>query len=381
MALDIRTIVVLLVVASVAMTLLMIVGGYGVQGAGFRQWAVGLAWISLGWILIATRGVLPDVIAVVLADTLLFVGPTFHIAALLEYAGRRAPRWLTTVPGAAFFAVVYTAQGDYALLTLVTGAAFCLVMGAAAFVAFGLGAEKGGRMRLVIASLYVVGALPVGVRALVVWNETEHVGIYSTNPVHAVAFVALFAVTVGGSFAFLLMGRERSEAQMRDIAMKDALTGLFNRRAFMDLAERELTRVRRAGAPFAVLMLDIDHFKKVNDTHGHQAGDSVLAEFAARAQRCIRAGDVLGRYGGEEFCVLLPGAALQTAVTVAERIRALVEAHPLGQPPSAVTVSIGVAGCDDAKQAELGPIIGRADKALYDAKRAGRNRVLQQHAA
>jgi diguanylate cyclase (GGDEF)-like protein len=186
----------------------------------------------------------------------------------------------------------------------------------------------------------------------------------------------MFAATVAPSFGFLIMHRERAEQALRTLAMHDALTGLFNRRAFTELCEREVARSRRAGASFAVLMLDLDHFKRVNDSQGHQAGDQVLADFARRAQRCMRAGDILGRYGGEEFCALLAGAARKDAMAAAERIRAQAEQPPLGALPWPVTVTIGVAVCESGGQAALDAVIARADQALYGAKRSGRNRVM-----
>jgi diguanylate cyclase (GGDEF)-like protein len=172
------------------------------------------------------------------------------------------------------------------------------------------------------------------------------------------------------------MLRERAEAEIRRLAMFDPLTSLYNRRAFMDLAEREMARARRNLAPLAVLMLDLDNFKRVNDDFGHQAGDRVLREFAAAASRCLRAEDVFGRYGGEEFCAVLPGAAPGQAIAVAERIRLAAAEQPLGGLPRPTTISIGVAYCEPGKSFALDSAISRADEALYQAKKFGRNRVL-----
>ncbi|WP_420143128.1 diguanylate cyclase [Sphingobium sp.] len=157
----------------------------------------------------------------------------------------------------------------------------------------------------------------------------------------------------------------------------DGLTGVANRRRFDEMLRRELARVRRQGGTMALIMVDIDHFKLLNDHHGHLVGDARLQEVAATLMTCARrGGDLVARYGGEEFAVLLPGADVGEAAVVAERMRAAVEAQGLVSPApgGVVTVSIGLAQADpDGEEAQS--LIDRADRALYEAKHGGRNRV------
>jgi two-component system, cell cycle response regulator len=171
-------------------------------------------------------------------------------------------------------------------------------------------------------------------------------------------------------------GAARELERLAALALRDPLTGLANRRAFEDALARELARASAAGVPLAVVALDIDHFKRVNDAHGHAAGDAVLAAVAARGAAALRAGDLLARVGGEEFAALLPGASLAQARDVAERIRARIAEAPIGAGGAAleITASLGCAALapDDADE---GPLLARADARLYEAKRAGRNRV------
>ena len=157
---------------------------------------------------------------------------------------------------------------------------------------------------------------------------------------------------------------------------RDPLTGLANRRAFEEELAREAARAVRAGAPLAVVALDVDRFKAVNDRHGHAAGDAVLRELAARASAAVRAGDLAARIGGEEFALLLPGAALPNALELAERVRAAIAAAPVdaGGTPLAVTVSLGCAAL--APDEAPGALLARADARLYEAKRSGRDRVM-----
>jgi two-component system, cell cycle response regulator len=170
---------------------------------------------------------------------------------------------------------------------------------------------------------------------------------------------------------------ERELASLAEVARRDALTGLANRRAFDEALLREVARARRSGAALAVVVLDVDHFKRVNDAHGHAAGDLVLAEVAARARAALRAGDLLARVGGEELAAVLPAADLAAAAEVAERIRSGLAAAPVvaGGAALAVTASLGCAALLPS-DADGAAVLARADARLYDAKRGGRNRVL-----
>ncbi len=161
---------------------------------------------------------------------------------------------------------------------------------------------------------------------------------------------------------------------MREQATRDPLTGVWNRREALDVLQREFHRARRLHAPLVVVMLDLDHFKRINDTRGHQAGDAVLTEVARRLLTVMRPYDSLGRYGGEEFMVIAPGCDAQSGLELAERLRESVAAAPVSLlcDSLAVTLSLGVASlADDADPESL---IHRADQALYSAKNAGRNR-------
>jgi len=159
--------------------------------------------------------------------------------------------------------------------------------------------------------------------------------------------------------------------------MTDALTGAYNRRTLFDLGEREAKRAEREGRPLALVILDLDHFKRINDTHGHPTGDAVLRQFAEIARAYLRKSDLLVRFGGEEFCVLLPGEDEAGAHAVADRIRAAVEsaAIPVGDTAIRVTSSAGVASILPSGERGLPWLIRAADDALYRAKNGGRNRV------
>jgi diguanylate cyclase (GGDEF)-like protein len=174
---------------------------------------------------------------------------------------------------------------------------------------------------------------------------------------------------------------QRANGQLEQLALHDPLTGLANRRKFVERFAYEMARADRIRTPPSLLMIDIDHFKAINDQHGHLAGDACLRALAALLAESVRAVDLVARFGGEEFVVLLPETSVAQSLIAAERMRSKVQAQPVGigdgAPPVAVTISVGAASAAGAAGAAptLDEILARADEAVYRAKRAGRNQV------
>ena len=189
-----------------------------------------------------------------------------------------------------------------------------------------------------------------------------------------VAALILFVATTGMAVLKLVRSLHTQLTRQADL---DFLTGIPNRRHFMELAERELKRFRRYGSPISLALVDLDLFKSINDTHGHQVGDRVLQDFAAVCRQTLRDSDIFGRIGGEEFAILLPSTGIGEAKEVVERVRKAVAAASLpngAAAPLKVTASFGMVdptGEDD----DLGSLLRRADAALYQAKEKGRNQV------
>jgi diguanylate cyclase (GGDEF)-like protein len=176
--------------------------------------------------------------------------------------------------------------------------------------------------------------------------------------------------------AVIAIQNARMFEEMRRLAITDGLTGIFNRRHFFSLAEHEFQRLRRYHHPLSALMIDVDHFKTLNDSYGHAAGDEVLRQIAQRCQNNVREVDLIARYGGEEFVVLLPNSDVAAARQAAERLMRCIadEPFPTAQGPLAVTISVGVATADETMP-DVSALLNRADNALYRAKRQGRNRI------
>lgn len=192
------------------------------------------------------------------------------------------------------------------------------------------------------------------------------------------------AALVDREVHFRLMNATQIDLQKKNRSLRrksliDPMLGVWNRGAIMRILTIESIRCDKIGAPISLIVADLDYFKKINDNYGHPAGDAVLVNVASKLRNCIRPQEALGRYGGEEFLVVLPGASHVTAMSVAERMRREVAAAPVvvNGVTFNLTISAGVASTDIFPSATTEELISRADVALYAAKDAGRNRVMQ----
>ncbi|MBI5367304.1 MAG: diguanylate cyclase [Planctomycetes bacterium] len=198
---------------------------------------------------------------------------------------------------------------------------------------------------------------------------------YVTKPINLPVLLARMQTHL--KMAALVQNLETQTQLLTKLAAVDHLTGVYNRRSMFEALEVEMSRSRRSGRALSFVMLDIDHFKRLNDEHGHPVGDQVLREFAARAREAVRPTDLVCRYGGEEFAVILPETEATQAEAAGERVRQAIGGWPFAvagrQIP--VTVSVGLASVAATYSGDLARVIARADKALYEAKQSGRNRV------
>jgi diguanylate cyclase (GGDEF)-like protein len=194
------------------------------------------------------------------------------------------------------------------------------------------------------------------------------VGLYLV----AMVMVLLFELTKNQGFDKL----EQALETINELAIRDELTGAHNRRHLMDLIDGEKERSDRNGRTFCLCLLDIDFFKRINDTYGHTAGDTVLREFAHTVQRLVRGTDTFGRYGGEEFMLMLPETRAEDALALAERVRAAVEQLRCVEGGSEITITVSIGVTEYRAGEAVGQTVGRADEALYLAKSTGRNRVV-----
>jgi len=231
------------------------------------------------------------------------------------------------------------------------------------------------------ASLALV-ALTQILRVYAVANLPAHAEPVRDDPslgwnLYVAILLAIFGAVAYLQLMYMHMNDELVEANARlqEMSETDPLTGLAIRRRFDPIAQSAFLSARRYRQPLSLLMFDIDHFKRVNDEHGHEAGDRVLASVAKTARGIMRGVDLIARIGGEEFLVLFPHTGLPEAKQVAERlVSALDKAHQAGDMPTRVTLSIGIVELED-RDDTVASLERRADTALYEAKREGRNRI------
>jgi len=340
---------------------------------GLRTWMFAVISQGLAYLLLATAAQLPLALGAALGNALGALSVALFFVAIRQFLGRPfSVPWLAAM-GLTVTAVATVAGADYAGATIFNGFVYGLVQllnGGALWRSPPTGLVRVQRM---VAAAYLLMGIVLPARALVLALAARDVGYLDVplawqQPIYVFGFLFIIVTNLG----FLQMCKMRAEAEVLQQAMTDGLTGLANRRALDAALARALAVAARSGQPFALVMVDLDHFKAINDRFGHGAGDTVLTGFAGRLRSGLRAQDLAFRYGGEEFCVLLPNTDADGAAVMARRLHGQVAlaAHD-GMP--AQTSSLGVAVWRQGDTADA--LLGRADQALYRAKAGGRDRV------
>ena len=211
----------------------------------------------------------------------------------------------------------------------------------------------------------------------VLTSPPQDVSMFTSSGINPLLLLLTILMQMSMSFAFMLLVNYTLSHQLNALATTDALTGLLNRRNLETLANRQLAHSKRTGESMAIMMIDVDHFKRINDQYGHQAGDEVLRRLAHLMQSIVRGNDYLARYGGEEFCILLPVTTEEQAYVLAERLRRLYAELIVPWQHHALrgTISVGIADSNSDAE-DIPALIAHADLALYDAKRRGRDQVI-----
>ena len=377
--LDLRTLLLVMIATSLllAVSLMVAVGPRFRDGLG--KWTAALLLQAAMFGLYSARGVWSDIATIVVPNALFITCLTLQAAAIRMFYGKSTSRWWHVLPMllvAILFALVID---NFPARVILSGVIFGAGMLALAIMVQRQNPEDRGSARWLLLTGYLIGAITMFARAIVSIIEPGAIpGFLSPSPFQGVTFLFGFAVILVTSVGFLLLHKERSEEAAQKLALTDPLTGAFNRRTFLELAEKEIARTRRARGSLSLVMLDLDHFKQINDRNGHPAGDEVLKGVVATVLTCLRKEDFLVRYGGEEFCVLLPSVAIDRAAAMAERMREAVQhaRYTFNGRVLPVTLSIGVATLSSDGNEGVDKLIHRADDALYTAKKSGRNRVV-----
>ncbi|RQO83908.1 GGDEF domain-containing protein [Acidovorax sp. FJL06] len=376
-SLDLRSLTIMAGLIGIVMGLVLLGlrRNYPASIRGMRLWGAAPLVCAGSTLFYGLDGVLPASLVALIGNALLLLGVTLFLLGSEQLHGL-PPSWrrwamviVATLLLLTLFMLVYP---DYRIRVLIFSGTLAAIVVEHARL---LGRHgKGFAHRFTAMALWGQAAVLVCRAASTLWLDQADTQRFAQSTVQTV-YIATFSFSVLLiSIGVLLMAGERVRAEFEYLATHDSLTGAHTRRAVLAACADELARWSRYGSPFSLLILDIDHFKRINDAHGHLAGDQVLAHFVQIIQAHLRSADRLGRYGGEEFMVLLPETDIEAATHVAERMRASLDATPdsAGRPHCTVSIGLTTVQPGDGK---VDTLIARADAALYEAKAQGRNRV------
>jgi diguanylate cyclase (GGDEF)-like protein len=380
MLLDAKT----LLWANAILTLMMSGTLWAAIWARFRPgealWIVSLLLVGASQAMLALRGTVPDAISVTGANTLLALALSTAYLSISRVMQRPARPILAWGGAAAVAAFSLVWRDDTAIRVISSNSVFCAQQLLLALTVMRARLPYGQRARRVMTAGYLIEALMFAIRVAGAAHDPDQ---FTQIFVSGHAQVATYLIALGGivltSVSLLVLHRDALDHENRHLSTIDPLTGIYNRRMLEDLGTRAVSAAARTGGPVALLMIDLDHFKRVNDRYGHPAGDRVLRALSGLMGAHLRQHDVLGRYGGEEFCAVLPGTGPEGALRSAERIRQAIEntQFDVGGSFVPMTVSIGLSGTAAApRDISMDELVRLADRSLYEAKEGGRNRCV-----
>lgn len=382
MALHVPTLLLLLVMGFGLLTVQLAVAQRGQLHQGELELVgFGSASLCAGFIAFGLQAWSAHWLTALLGNLLIVSGIGCFAAAVYRFTLNSdlplAYRWLLCL-GAVPVVVVLALASPWRVAVLSLTAAVMLAPAVLVALRHGWRTEKSFRLTGLLLLTSLLASLA---RAMQVMLEpaAHDVSTWETVGLPTLWLTLTYTSLMGAGFGLVLACFERMASQLRELASVDGLTGCWNHNTTVSLLAHTLERGRRDGQPVGFVMLDLDHFKNVNDRHGHAAGDRVLRAFASGVRERLRGSDVLGRLGGEEFGLVLPATGVNGARHLAEQIRQAVEALQFevdGDQPLRVTVSAGVAVAEPSRGDSAETLMDLADKALYQAKQKGRNRVV-----
>jgi diguanylate cyclase (GGDEF)-like protein/hemerythrin-like metal-binding protein len=376
MLIDIPTM--FLVIITLCLTLAISIGWVAANEDhdGLRPLIFALTLEALAYVLYALRGRIPDFWSIFVANMAITGSYALLALAVAQFQQRRLSPFLIWLPMAVFALGLWAFFPNIVIRIAIASVVLFVQDLILLWLLLGGAKRAVGRGRHLLVVGVALNLLIMVYRAWIALTD-EHLVAHITDPgtsqtlVYLSAYISLTLVAIG----FVLMVKEAADEKTRLMAMTDKLTGCWNRFRIEETAQYEMRRLQRYATPVSLILIDIDHFKDVNDTYGHAVGDLILQEVAATAQVCIRNTDVLGRWGGEEFVVLLPASGFSAAADSAERIRRAIETSVYGDGHQ-VTASFGFASYRSTDSWD--EWLQRADQALYRAKAQGRNRVVAE---
>lgn len=372
---DPRTIVMLTGIMGglMAIVLFFLRRNYPPSVRGLSEWAAATAILFIAGLSAAARNRIPDVISISGANLLIWTGVLYQYIGTQRFFGvqtRVLPKLGLVVLVSLLSLWFNVVDNNYRIRLMISVLTIGTIFALHAYLIYRRGTGS-------FAQRFALGLLLAGVASQILrfttaWLYPQGSGILDTTPQNLVYIIAYPFLMLLFAISLVLMATDRVRAEFEHLATHDSLTNALTRRHLTEICQQELERCNRHGRVMSALLIDVDHFKAINDSKGHQAGDRVLTQFAAAVHSLLRRADVMGRLGGEEFVVLLPETSIEVARVVAERIRTKVGELT---DPAAFTVSIGVTTNMTATDT-VDALMARADAAMYQAKALGRNQVV-----
>ncbi|AWB46448.1 GGDEF domain-containing protein [Paenibacillus sp. CAA11] len=335
-------------------------------------------WVqSLAWGLLIFRSLLPDVISISVANSILLTGAaleTFSLLMLQVHVGKRLLRLylaytLAAIAGFNLIFIVHNVESVRIAYASLATAGF-IVYPAYRMIT----APKASRLQTTMGYLYMSVVIGLAGRAFTALQMERAMSLFSPSIYQTLSFLSLYLIMILGNTGFILLSKQRADERLLYLANYDDLTGVLNRRGFMEQAEQAIARLTNR-QPVTFILFDIDHYKLINDTHGHDIGDKVLKEITHVFDSELKDTGIFGRYGGDEFAILLPGMGEAESDEITKRLRMRLEqAYPL-QAAVKYTVSMGVVTVEAEPRTGLDRLYQLSDEVLYEAKRKGRNCV------
>lgn len=378
--LDVNTLGVALSLVTLSMTLLLCVAAWHAgPEKGLRHWALGNFAIMLGLVLNVYQQQVHHGLSVVIAYTLMTLGVGVTWLGIRAFKGRTQPQSGPLLAALTVFLLIWVFrfhldhQPARIFISSLVLAGLSLLCARELLIPAEQPLRTAYWFTGFTALFCTVGLL---LRAASSFTLSPVSPTTAGPPMQSVTLLGAMVAQIGLACGFLLMTHYRTTMALHRLSERDALTNTLNRRSLQEQASAVLELASQQAYPTTLIMIDADHFKRINDQFGHQTGDAVLCHLVGRVRQHLRADDLLGRFGGEEFILLLPGLDTESAAQVAERIRQALCAQPWQNEnlPVALSVSMGVA-CSDQHGYAFDTLVGAADAALYRAKALGRNRV------
>ncbi|AET67899.1 diguanylate cyclase (GGDEF) domain-containing protein [Desulfosporosinus orientis DSM 765] len=376
---DLKTMFMVLALGNFCTIILMIAyNNFQGKNNSTKYYIAGKFLLMIAWVLFAMRGVASDLISIIIANSLLFVGVSLNAIAFILLKGfliRSVKQlYLVFIVISILIFNIVSFLGNENIRVAVGFIIPALII-IPIYVSF-LTDKKASRLQILIAVIHMLASVPLFLRAYVSLSSPYVIQLYTPNVFTTWSFLSLFVSLIIGSTGFVLLAKQQDDEELIKFARFDFLTNIYNRRTFFLFAQKSIALCVRKTMPVSLILIDIDNFKKVNDLYGHHIGDEVLKDFASETQRILRQNDLLCRYGGEEFTILLPGADEEDSNKVATRLREVIGQRGIpNHPELKYTVSMGAVSVIPDYETDLEILLKQADVALYTAKNNGKNRI------